>query len=158
MIEGIVQELRKLSHEQIREVRRTLDAYLHAGENDNIMDFNLHYFARFLGIGWDDSGTAYMDLGCFNENVYRVAQGGAIYTLADIAAGVLIGKKAGKDKQVFTQEMKMNFIKKGTGDRLFAYVDILHLGKTTAVAQCQIKDENGAIVAHSVGTFYIKEG
>src|SRR5213080_3847158 len=102
MIEEIVQDLKKLSHEQLKEVRRSLDAYRFAGENDNIMDFNLHYFARFLGFGWDNNGTAYMDLGCFNENVYGVAQGGAIYTLADIATGVQIGKEAGKDKQVFT--------------------------------------------------------
>jgi uncharacterized protein (TIGR00369 family) len=154
MIENIIEDLKVLSNEQLNEVHRVVKAYRLSTENKEINKDNLHYFGRFLGIEWDEVGRPFMKLGPSNENTYGVAQGGALYTLADVSIGMEIVNELREDERVFTLEMKMNFIKKGTGDKLFAKTEFLHSGKTTVVAQCQIHDAFGEIVAHAVGTFY----
>jgi uncharacterized protein (TIGR00369 family) len=96
-----------------------------------------------------------MRLGLQNGNTYGVAQGGAIYTLADVAIGFSILKEVSKEEKVFTLELKMNFIEKGEGARLIAEPVILRQGKSTVVAECNITDETGKLVAKALGTFYI---
>ncbi|KIL45149.1 PaaI family thioesterase [Jeotgalibacillus soli] len=115
----------------------------------------MHLFGRFLGIKQLDDGTTEMKLGLQNENTYGVAQGGSIYTLADIAIGFTILKKLSEDQKVFTLEMKVNFIEKGQGSRLIATPSILRWGKNTVVSECIIVGENGNLVAKALGTFYI---
>jgi uncharacterized protein (TIGR00369 family) len=154
MIARVIEDLQKLLPEQLLEVYRVIQAYRSSQEHGEITKGNLHYLGRFLGIEWDEYGQPFMKLGAYNENTYGVAQGGALYTFADIAIGLEIVNKLQKDEQVYTLEMKMNFIKKGTGDRLFAKTEFLRWGKTTVVAQCQIQDDSGEIVAHALGTFY----
>lgn len=96
-----------------------------------------------------------MILGDFNTNTFGVTQGGAIYSLADVAIGYRILDQLKEKQKVFTLEMKINFIKKGKGAKLAAKTELFHWGRQTVVIQCQILDENGEIVAHSLGTFYI---
>jgi uncharacterized protein (TIGR00369 family) len=98
-----------------------------------------------------------MVLGAFNANTYGVAQGGAVYTLADVAIGYAILKRLNRNQKVFTIEMKMNFIKKGKGSKLHAKTEIIHWGRKTLVTQCQIHDDTGDIIAQSLGTFFIAE-
>jgi uncharacterized protein (TIGR00369 family) len=116
---------------------------------------NLHLLGRLLGIEWNDKGEATMKLGDFNGNTYGVAQGGALYTLADIAIGFEILDKLEANKKVVTLEMKMNFIKPGMGDLLVAKTEILHWGRTTVVGTAAILDEEGDLVAQSLGTFHV---
>ena len=96
-----------------------------------------------------------MTLGPHNVNTYGVAQGGSLYTLADVAIGFMILKRLEDDQKVFTLEMKMNFIKKGAGAYLTATPTILRWGKTTVVAECTIEDSEGELVAKALGTFYV---
>ncbi len=155
MMNKIVNELKDLSPNELNEVHRVIQLYKKSLQHKKEEGIKLHYLGMFLGIDWDETGQIFMELGPFNENTFGVAQGGALYTLADIAIGLEVLKKVKKDEHVFTLEMKMNFIKKGAGSKLFAKTEFLHWGKTTVVAQCQIEDENKGIVAHALGTFYI---
>jgi uncharacterized protein (TIGR00369 family) len=118
----------------------------------------LHYFGRFLGIEWGEDGEACMHLGPQNANTYGVAQGGALYTFADIAIGYLILEGLGPQQKVYTLELKMNYIKKGEGKRVIAKPQILHKGRYTVVADCRIEDEQGVLVAHAMGTFFLDKG
>lgn len=155
MLEKLVDDLRNLSTEELREVQRVVDAL--RSKNADHSDHQLHYFGRFTGIEWDSQGQVSMQLGPFNENTYGVAQGGAVYTLADVAIGFEILRTLSPGQQVLTLEMKMNFLKKGTGDKLTAQTEFLHRGKSTAVAQCSIVDQAGSTVAHAIGTFFITD-
>lgn len=155
MIENIVKDLTSLLPEQLHEVHRVIQAYQSALKNRVVTEGGMHYLGRFIGIDWDERGRAFMQLGVSNENTYGVAQGGALFTLADVAIGFEILKKIKPNEKVFTLEMKMNFIKKGTGDKLFAKTEFLHMGRTTVVAQCTIQDQDDLTVAHALGTFYI---
>ncbi|MFB4164660.1 PaaI family thioesterase [Alteribacillus sp. JSM 102045] len=73
-----------------------------------------------------------MDLGLQNKNIYGVAQGGAIYTLADVAIGFKIFSELKEHQKVFTLELKTNFIKKGKGNQLIAEPRFIHWGNTNS--------------------------
>jgi uncharacterized protein (TIGR00369 family) len=157
MIEKITETLRSFTEDQLEEIYRVMNAYKQSLSNATIGDQGMHYIGRFLGIDRNDDGKAIMTLGTYNENSYGVAQGGALYSLADIAIGMEIMKRLQENEQVYTLEMKMNFIKKGVGEKIFTQTEFLHWGTTTIVAQCKILDEEGDIVGQTLGTFYLSK-
>lgn len=145
----ILEDLETLSNEELLQISHVIEAMKSTKQR-------LHYNGRLLGINLDDNGEMTMTLGMQNANTYGVAQGGALYTLADVAIGFDIMTKIPKDCQVFTLEMKMNYIKPGKGEKLFAKPTINHIGKNTVVADCKIEDENNQVVAIALGTFFLK--
>lgn len=124
-----------------------------AGSDSNAVP--MHMLGRFLGMVQNQDGTTEMALGFQNENTYGVAQGGSIYTLADVAIGFSILQNLTAEEKVFTLELKVNFIEKGQGARLIATPVILRQGRTTVVSECAIHDDSGKLVAKALGTFYI---
>lgn len=119
----------------------------------NLDGSNLRYFDKLIGIKRTDNVT--LKPGINNKNIYGVVHGGAICSLIDIAIGSEIFKTIGKDKKIYTLELKVNFTKATNNSELTTEAKILHLGSTTIVAQCYVKDSQNDIVAVGIGTFYI---
>ena len=117
---------------------------------------SFYYLGRFLGINILNADEVTMNLGMQNANTYGIAQGGAIYTLADIALGYKILTTCVEESKALTIELKVNYIKQGSGSKLYAYPTILHFGKTTVVGQCSIMDNQKDLVAVALGTFHVK--
>ncbi len=149
-----MEELKGLSTDQLEEVQRVIQGYKSSMIKKEA-GWNLHYFGRFIGVDEDEHGRDIMRLGKYNENTFGVAQGGALYTFADICLGKAIINRLNEGEKIFTLEMKMNYIKNGLGEKLYAKPNFLHWGNTTVVAQCNIEDENETLIAHALGTFYI---
>jgi uncharacterized protein (TIGR00369 family) len=149
-IEEITDQLQNYTIEELEQVQHAITA-MNLAQNGR-----LHYIGRFLGIDLDSPEAVQMQLGPHNANTYGVAQGGALYTLADIALGfsILEGSDRG-NRKVYTLELKMNYIKPGAGKVLTARPQILHRGRKTVVGQCAIEDEQGDLVAQALGTFYL---
>jgi uncharacterized protein (TIGR00369 family) len=150
-VSDILELLETLSNEEIDQVSHVINALKGSKEG-------LHYNGRLQGINLEDHGEMTMTLGLHNANTYGVAQGGALYTLADVAIGFTIMTKIPDDCQVFTLELKMNYVKPGKGEKLYARPIINHLGKNTVVAECKVVDEQNELVALALGTFFIKRG
>jgi uncharacterized protein (TIGR00369 family) len=146
----IVNELEHLNDEELNQVRHVIESMKKGKEG-------LHYSGRFLGIDLEDNGQMTMTLGMQNANIYGVAQGGALFTFADVAIGFYIMTKIPDDKNVLTLELKMNYVKPGKGRKLYAKPNIKHLGNRTVVSECEIVDENNELVAQALGTFFLKD-
>ncbi|NME06982.1 PaaI family thioesterase [Psychrobacillus sp. BL-248-WT-3] len=155
LIQSIQTNLQSLSSIELNQISYLLSLYQTPFENRDTTDIPMHFLGRFLGITQNSDGTTKMELGIQNENTYGVAQGGAIYTLCDVAIGFSILSNLKENEKVFTLELKVNFIKKGQGAYLLASPSILYQGKSTVVSECNITDENGDLVAKGLGTFYI---
>ncbi|MGO4886522.1 PaaI family thioesterase [Anaerobacillus sp. MEB173] len=137
--------------EELQQVLHVLESLRSAKE-----DGGLHYLGQFLGIERIvEENHVYMHLGLQNANTYGVAQGGALYTLADVAIGYKVIDTLSEGQKVFTLELKINYIKKGSGAKLIAKPKILHLGGKTIVGECSIEDESGSLIAQALGTFII---
>lgn len=148
--DSINKKLSSLSEEELVHARQFLELLFPDEQSTHMM----HYMGKFLGI--EKYQNSYrMHLGKSNENIHGVAQGGAIYTLADIAIGFHLIEESENELRAFTQELKMNYIKKGKGNYLYAYPKVLHFGHRTIITECSIKDENDELIAHGLGTFFI---
>lgn len=154
-LDKIQQQMEALNEKELNEVAHFLSLYSESARTLHPDAVPMHFLGRFLGITQHGDGTAEMELGLQNENTYGVAQGGAIYTLADVAIGFNILKNLNTEEKVFTLELKVNFIEKGQGDRLIAVPVILRQGRSTVVCECTVSDEKGTLVAKALGTFYI---
>ena len=87
-------------------------------------------------------------------NGLGIAQGGAIFTLADHAfAGA--SNAAGFRTVAFTSNI--SFIRPGTGRRLRAVATEVSRGRRTGVYSVQVFNDDGKVVAHGTTTGFISE-
>lgn len=88
-----------------------------------------------------------------HTNLYNMAHGGALASLADTVMGIAC---ATHGKKVVTLEMNMNFIKSAAPQvALKAIGKIIHNGKSTMVAEGQIVDGQNKIIVTARGTFFV---
>ncbi|MDR7076059.1 acyl-coenzyme A thioesterase PaaI-like protein [Neobacillus niacini] len=96
MIENIIDQMNCLNLPQLETLHKAVGA-LQATSYEKF-----HNLGKILGIVWNEQGEIQMHLGAFNANTYGVAQGGALYTLADVAVGykILNQLKASQKSQI----------------------------------------------------------
>ena len=82
-----------------------------------------------------------------------VVHGGAIASIADSAGAMATIATAENCTSVATAEMKVNFIAPTSGENLFAEGRIVHCGSTLAVADVEVKDSQGVLVAKALATY-----
>jgi len=88
-----------------------------------------------------------------HTNLYRVAHGGALASLADTAMGIAC---ATTGKQVVTLEMNLNFIKSAAPQSdVKAMARIIHNGKSTIIVEGELVDGQNNLIAKSRGTFFV---
>jgi len=86
-------------------------------------------------------------------NLYQMAHGGALTTLADTSMGVSC---ASLGKRVVTLDLNINFIRGAeTGETVTAAAKIIHNGKHTLVAESELVNSSGNLVAKARGTFFV---
>ncbi|WP_378951579.1 PaaI family thioesterase [Pelosinus sp. sgz500959] len=88
-----------------------------------------------------------------HTNLYQIAHGGALASLADTIMGVAC---ATLGKKVVTLEMNINFIKAAAPQAAIIGIgNVIHNGKNTMVAEGKIIDGENNLLATSRGTFFV---
>lgn len=88
-----------------------------------------------------------------HTNLYNMAHGGALASLADTAMGIAC---ATTGKKVVTLEMNMNFIKSAAPQvGLKGIGKIIHNGESTIIAEGQILDGQNKVIVSARGTFFV---
>lgn len=83
-----------------------------------------------------------------------IAHGGVIASLLDTAMGVAVSTKVPERCFPVTAQLNVNFIRPAwDGENLHIEGKVQHSGRTTAVAQGEIRTDSGVLVATSSGTF-----
>jgi len=86
-------------------------------------------------------------------NLWQTAHGGALAALVDTAMGVSCSSFG---KLVTTLEMNINFIRGARcGETIKAFANVVHNGKSTLVAESEVKDSEGNLLAKARGTFFV---
>jgi uncharacterized protein (TIGR00369 family) len=120
-------------------------------------------FIADLGVEFLESGEGHssvaLQLTTRHLNSWNVAHGGIIMTLLDVAmavAGSSLDPGAGGG---VTVEMKVSFLQPGAaGSRLVAHGHAFHRSKTMAFCEGEVVDNDGRLIAKSLGTFkYIRK-
>jgi acyl-CoA thioesterase len=121
-----------------------------------------HPFINDLGVEFLESGAGRsriaLQLSTRHLNSWKVAHGGVIMTLLDVAmaiAGRSLDPGAGGG---VTVEMKVSFLQPAAeGSRLIATGHAFHQAKTMAFCEGEIRDTEARLIAKSLGTFkYIR--
>jgi uncharacterized protein (TIGR00369 family) len=87
-----------------------------------------------------------------HSNPMGTLQGGVICVIADAAMGTAFASLLGEDQSMSTVELKINFLKAVRGGRLQAVANVIQKGKTVGLVECEVRDEEGNLVAHATST------
>lgn len=77
-------------------------------------------------------------------NGNNVVQGGAVFTLADIA---FAGAANSENMGMVTQNCSLTFLRPGDGEKLFATARGIHRGRTTGLYEVEVRNDRGKLVA-----------
>lgn len=93
----------------------------------------------------------------FHYNPIGCVHGGVISTVLDTVMGCALQSRLPQGVIYTTLELKINFIKAVTfkSGKMKAEGRLIHLGKSTALVEADLKDENGKLYAHGVSTCMI---
>lgn len=88
-----------------------------------------------------------------HTNLYGVAHGGSLASLADTAMGIAC---ATLGKRVVTLEMNLNYIRSAAVQPALKAVSVIvHNGSRTIVAECEILDQENTLLIKARATFFI---
>ncbi|SDG17851.1 PaaI family thioesterase [Epilithonimonas hungarica] len=90
----------------------------------------------------------------FHYNPIGSVHGGVITTVLDTVMGCSLQSALPQGVAYTTLELKVNFLKAVShkNGKLNSTGKIIHLGKSTALVEADLKDEDGKIYAHGVST------
>ncbi len=86
---------------------------------------------------------------------YQVVHGGVIGTLADTAVAFALMTIIQPGEKVTTAEFKINFFAAVTGGEMIGEARIVHAGKRLAVADMEVRNQNGELIAKGMATYAI---
>lgn len=84
-------------------------------------------------------------------NPSNITHGGLIFTLADSAMG-LAARTNGHN--IVTVNASIEYLRKGTGAKLFAIATPIKIGNNLSVYTCDILNDKEELIAKVTGTFY----
>lgn len=107
-----------------------------------------------------DEGNAVLELDVDGRfaNPMGTLHGGVLCDLADLAMGVACYSTLESGESFTTLELKMNFLKPIWTGRLTARAQVKKGGRTTALLECEIRDDKGSLVAFGTSTCMILRG
>lgn len=114
-------------------------------------------FTKDLGIVIDsiDNGNIAISLNIKHRhtNVYHIAHGGVMMSLADTAIGAAC---LSINRRVVTLDFNMNMLKSvPEGNTIKAKTQIIHSGRQTIVVECSIFDEENKLCCKSRATMFV---
>ncbi|QDR81615.1 PaaI family thioesterase [Sporomusa termitida] len=103
-----------------------------------------------------DAGMAKLSMPILHDkhtNLYNIAHGGALASLADTGMGMAC---ASLGQKVVTLEMNLNFIRKAEcQEAILAVCTVIHHGSQTMIAGADIFDDTQKLLVKARGTFFI---
>jgi uncharacterized protein (TIGR00369 family) len=101
-----------------------------------------------------DSGeaTAQMEAGEQHSNPMGTIHGGILCDLADAAMGMAYYSTLETGESFTTLELKINFLRPFRTGKLVAHGRVVSRGKTVGMAECDVADEDGRLIAKATST------
>ena len=88
-------------------------------------------------------------------NYSKVLHGGVAASLADAAAGMGLSDRFEGKQPITTTELKINYLRPITGTHADARAKFVRIGKTLAIAQVDITDDQGQLAAIAIVTYML---
>ena len=101
-----------------------------------------------------ETGRAVFELeaGPQHANPMGTLHGGVICDVADAAMGTAYASTLGEDESFTTLELKINFLRPFWNGTLVATARVVKSGRTIGLAECDVTDREGRLVARAMST------
>jgi uncharacterized protein (TIGR00369 family) len=99
--------------------------------------------------------TIRMPVNARHKQVHGVIHGGVLAALADTAGGLATYMASPLGTRVATVEMKINFLEAVEAGSVTAEAEVVRIGRHIAVADCDLRDNSGRLVAKALMTFFV---
>ena len=93
-----------------------------------------------------------LEAGPQHANPMGTLHGGIICDVADAAMGTAYASTLGEDETFTTLEMKVNFLRPFWNGTLIATARVVKSGRTIGLAECDVTDTEGRLVARGMST------
>jgi uncharacterized protein (TIGR00369 family) len=111
---------------------------------------------RIVSTG-DDEAVVEMDAPEWTVSPFGAVHGGAVAMLFDTALPVAIARRlAGPEDRIATHQLSVSFAAFTTERRLTCRSRVVSLTRTVAVAEGEVRDSTGKLVAKALGTFGVR--
>jgi uncharacterized protein (TIGR00369 family) len=104
------------------------------------------------------AATFEMDVDARFANPMGTLHGGVLCDLADAAMGFSWASTLGDGETFTTIELKINFFKPVFSGRLRATAKLVKQGRTVGMAECDVVDDKGSLVARASSTLMTLRG
>ena len=106
---------------------------------------------RLVGVS-EGRATVALEAGPQHANPMGTLHGGILCDVADAAMGIAYASTLAQDETFTTLELKINFLKPIWNAKLTAEGRVVKRGRTVGLAECDITDEQGSLVARASST------
>ena len=96
--------------------------------------------------------------GARHHNPFGPLHGGILCDVADAAMGMATYSTLAEGESFTTLELKINFLRTVRQEKLRAVGEVVHRGRTTVLAQCDVTDERERLVARVSSTCLVLQG
>lgn len=100
----------------------------------------------------DGSSRLELEVGERHANPMGTVHGGILCDLADAAMGTAYASMLGEGESFATLELKVNFLRPFRRGRVVAEGRLVSAGRTIGVAECDVRDEQGRLIARASST------
>ena len=87
-----------------------------------------------------------------HANPMGTVHGGVLCDIADAAMGIAYAATLGEGETLTTLELKINFLKPVWAGKLVAEGRVVKGGRTVGLAECDVRDADGNLVARATST------
>ncbi len=105
-------------------------------------------------------GTSFLEVQLEEKHLqpFGNVHGGVMASVVDAAAFWAVFPQVEKGKGLTTVEVKLNYLAPAQKGKLTAHGRCIRIGKTLALGEAQVKDENGVLIAHGTATMMVMPG
>ena len=93
-----------------------------------------------------------LDAGPQHANPMGTLHGGVLCDIADAAMGIAYASTLGDGESFTTLELKINFLRPFRTGRLTATARMVKAGRTIGLAECDVTDTEGRLIARAMST------
>jgi uncharacterized protein (TIGR00369 family) len=86
------------------------------------------------------------------HSLYGMLHGGAAATIVDSACGIAVGTMLEPGEMCVTVDLRINYISNLKEGTLIAEGRVIHKGKQTGVAEAEVRDSDGNLIAVGMST------
>lgn len=112
---------------------------------------------RLIAFGGGEA-TVELNSGPQHYNPMGTVHGGVLCDIADAAMGMAFASTLDADQSFTTLELKINFLRPVWESNLLAKARVTSRGKTVGLAECDVIDANGRLMARASSTCLVLSG